>query len=69
MEAAAMQLVQALVPSHVPHVLLHDPEASVMAVDFLAPPHAKVRVEERGARGSEGGAPLCLSLACLHAYE
>lgn len=42
-EAACLRQHRALCPDHVPEVYCHDPRASVMAMELLAPPMAVVR--------------------------
>lgn len=42
-EVAALRMVHELCPEHVPQVLHFDPEACVLVMQFLPPPHTKVR--------------------------
>jgi hypothetical protein len=37
-----MQLLQPLCPQHIPALLLHDPDQSVLVMEFLPPPHQKL---------------------------
>jgi 5-methylthioribose kinase len=41
-EAAAMQLLHRCCPAHVPQLLLYDASSSVLAMQYLPPPHQKL---------------------------
>ncbi|KAF6260775.1 kinase-like domain-containing protein [Scenedesmus sp. NREL 46B-D3] len=41
-EAAAMQLLHSCCPAHVPRLLLYDASSSVLAMQYLPPPHHKL---------------------------
>jgi hypothetical protein len=41
-EAAAMQLLHSCCSAHVPQLLLYDASSSVLAMQYLPPPHQKL---------------------------